>query len=115
MTLLDTGEENQVSQSINRKTIYDVPVREVAWRSFVAGLFLGLGRTAASGLLWLVVLLLSVQILQPLVMPLFSQFEQLTQILGRQPSGSTPADFATLNSLNSVDWGSILPSLKTTQ
>lgn len=78
---IDSGSETQVVQGLKGRSIYDAGFGEIAWKSFVAGMFLGIGRTLSSVLIWVIVLVLSVQLLEPVVGPFLVQFQTITDLL----------------------------------
>lgn len=81
---IDNGAETQVVQGLKGRSIYDANFGEIAWKSFVAGLFLGIGRTASSVAIWLIVLVFSVQLLAPVIQPFLLQFQTIINLLQGQ-------------------------------
>lgn len=82
--MVDPGTETQVVQGLKSRNIYDASPSEIAWRSFAAGFFLGVGKTTASVAIWAIVIMTSLQLLQPLISPLLTQMEVMTNLLQQQ-------------------------------
>jgi hypothetical protein len=82
LTPPDTTENTQVNPAHpGGRTIYNASYSEIAAKSFLAGLALGMGKTVASLFFWGVVFVLSVQLLQPLLEPFLVQLQEYSDLL----------------------------------
>ncbi len=88
LTPPDTTEDTQVNPPVPARTIYNAGYGEIAAKSFVAGLALGLGKTVASLVFWGIIFVLSIQLIQPLIAPLITQFQQFSLLIPKTGQSS---------------------------
>jgi hypothetical protein len=84
---LDTAEKTQVhASSVSPRSIYDASKKEVFFRSFLAGLALGLGQAVASFLFFAVILGILLSYLEPLLDDYFPQLNPLDLLIQQRNS-----------------------------
>ncbi len=92
---IDTNEESQVApknQAKQARTIYDAGYGEIFWKSFVAGLSLGLGKTVASILFYIVILGIFVTYMAPFIDQLMAPMNRLIPILEQSGGRASALD-----------------------
>lgn len=110
--VLDTHDETQVIDMPTQRTIYDASYQEIFWKSFTAGVALGLGRIISSLIFFGILAGIFVAYIQPRVNTMLDSITERFPILQQQPLQS-PSFLPDSTLLQYFPFGSSEPGTNT--